>query len=102
MGAPFSIIIPVLREETVIGSAVGRVRSLAGGEEAEIIVVEWRSGRGNSAGGPRRCGSEGPLGEGKGAPAQPGAPKVPPGGSFSSFTPTRSSRWMPSDGSPGS
>jgi rSAM/selenodomain-associated transferase 2 len=40
MGVTFSIIIPVLNEMAVIREAVGRVRSISGGEEAEIIIAD--------------------------------------------------------------
>jgi rSAM/selenodomain-associated transferase 2 len=36
----FSIIIPVLNEEAVIYEAIGRIRSLSGGEVAEIVIVD--------------------------------------------------------------
>ena len=56
MGASFSIIIPVLHEEAAIGGALGRIRGLAGGDEAEIIVVD-----GDPAGGTLGAISDGAV-----------------------------------------
>ncbi len=40
MGVTVSIIIPVLNEEACIGEAIGHIRSLSGGEAAEIVVAD--------------------------------------------------------------
>jgi rSAM/selenodomain-associated transferase 2 len=49
MGVTYSIIIPVLHENRAIREAIGRVRSLSGGADAEIIVSD-----GDPAGGTLR------------------------------------------------
>jgi rSAM/selenodomain-associated transferase 2 len=46
MTVTFSIIIPVLNESAGIGEAIGHLRSLDGGEEVEIIVVDGDPGGG--------------------------------------------------------
>ncbi len=48
-----SLIIPVLNEQAQIGEAIGRIRLLAGGERAEIIVAD-----GDPAGGTLRAISD--------------------------------------------
>jgi rSAM/selenodomain-associated transferase 2 len=67
MGFTFSIIIPVLYESTCIGGAVGRVRALKGGQDAEVIVVdgdpEGRTLRALPEGGVRKL--LGPMGRGR-------------------------------------
>jgi rSAM/selenodomain-associated transferase 2 len=56
MGATYSIIIPVLHENTVIRETIGRIGSLARGREAEIIIVD-----GDPAGGTLRTIPDGSV-----------------------------------------
>ena len=56
MSTTFSIIIPVLNEMAVIREAIGRIRSLDRGEEAEIIVAD-----GDPAGGTLRAIPDGAV-----------------------------------------
>jgi rSAM/selenodomain-associated transferase 2 len=56
MSVTFSIIIPVLNEMAVIREAIGRIRSLAGAEAAEIIVAD-----GDPAGGTLRAIPDGAV-----------------------------------------
>ena len=91
MGVTVSIIIPVLNEEACIGEAIGHIRSLSGGEAAEIVVVD-----GDPAG--EHCGRSPTVPSGSSSPSREGAgsstgaPGLPPVRSCSSSTPTRNSR----------
>ena len=56
MSVTFSVIIPVLHENAVISETIGRIRSFAGGEAAEIIVAD-----GDPAGGTLRAIADGSV-----------------------------------------